>query len=51
VCGYRVEGRLPELRREFFTAAHSTRALAVEASGFDKAGGQRRRVFEAGFLI
>ena len=31
----RVEGRVPELRRELFAAAHSPRAYAGETSGFD----------------
>jgi hypothetical protein len=41
---------LPELRREFFAAAHSTRSYAGEASGFDEAGGENWRVFGVGFL-
>ena len=47
VCGYRVEGRLSELRRELFAAAHSPGAYAGETSGVDKAGLKRRRVPEA----
>jgi hypothetical protein len=39
------------LRREFFTAAHSPAAHAVETSGFDKAGGESWRLSEVGVLI
>jgi len=38
VCGYRAEGRVPELRREFFAAAHPARSYAGETPGFDEAG-------------
>jgi len=45
-----VEGRVPELRREFFAAAHSARSHAGETSSVDEAGRQRRWLPEAGVL-
>jgi hypothetical protein len=50
VCRNRVEGRVPELRREFFGAAYPARSHAGEASGIGEAGCQRWRVFEVGVL-
>jgi len=38
VRGNRVEGRVPELRRKFFAAAHPAGAYAGQISGFDEAG-------------